>query len=297
MKGYLNIDFHLNILERFLEISKIKQQNNYEEIKQKINNSFFDANKNNKDLIKKKELIEHDLNRTSFLKDNPEHKESIRSILYSFFFGSNKNGNCQIKYYQGLNTVVSFFYQLLDCDEEKTFYYLYGLQFKTEYHLIFENNLKFLNILFLVFEKIINIDIPEISFILKSINIDINYFCSSWFITLFLDNITKIDRKNPPFLIIYFIEKFCINSWSAIFNLGLVILEVCYQKIQKLEKEELIKYIMNMIREENIFNNEKFEKCKRIYEKKEKLINTFFVNKLIDISKFEYNNKYLLNSD
>ena len=76
----------------------------------------------------------------------------------------------------------------------------------------------------------------------------------------------------------------------------MVALEVCYEKFLKLENEELIKYVMSMISEENIFDNKKFEFCKNIYEKREKLINKDLVDKLIEISKFEYENKFLTNS-
>ena len=123
-----------------------------------------------------------------------------------------------------------------------------------------------------------------------------DYFCSSWFTTLFTGNINIINRNDPPLLFIYFIEKFCINGWSAIFNLGLTILEIGYENIIKLEKEELIKYIMKIVNEENIFDNKNYEKCRIIYEKNEKIINETFVDKLIEITKFEYKNKYLIDS-
>ena len=295
-KNNLSLDFHIKFFDEYLEINKIKKENNYNEIKTKINNSFFESSKDNNNIKKKKELIEHDLNRTPFLKQKPEHMESIKLILFSFYFCSNKFEDNQVVYYQGMNTVVSFLYQILNYDEEKTFYYLYGLQFRTNYHLLFIDKLALLNILFSVFEKIIKIYIPEIYYILKSLNIDINYFCSSWFLTLFAGNIEIIDRENPPLLLIYFLEKYCLDGWSAIFNLGLVVLEVCYEKFLKLENEELIKYVMSMISEENIFDNKKFEFCKNIYEKREKLINKDLVDKLIEISKFEYENKFLTNS-
>ena len=73
-------------------------------------------------------------------------------------------------------------------------------------------------------------------------------------------------------------------------------LEIGYEKIIKLEKEELIKYIMKIVSEENIFDNNNFEKCKLLYEKHEKIINEKFVEKLIEITKFENENNYLINN-
>lgn len=75
-----------------------------------------------------------------------------------------------------MHSVVTFLYQLLDCDETNTFYYFFGLQFKTEYHFLFEDDFSSLNILFYVFEKIIKIQFPEIYLIFQSVKIDTNYF-------------------------------------------------------------------------------------------------------------------------
>ena len=288
----LDKEGHIKYLGEYLKIKKIKDSFKYDVIKQKINNSFFEQNKNDQRIKKQKELIQHDLNRTAFLKENPEHRDSIESILFCFYFTFNR-----VKYYQGINTVISFLYQLLDYDEEKTYNYFYCLQFNTDYHIIFEDNFLFLNLLFSVFEKTIIIQLPEISCILKNINVDIDYFCSSWFITLFCGSFHIIDKNNPPKLQIYFLEKFCLYSWSSIVNLGLVVLEFCYDKIIALEKDDLIKYIMNIIKEEKIFDNNNFEKCKNIYEKNEKIINNTFFNKSLEITRFEYQNKFLIEKD
>ena len=53
---------------------------------------------------------------------------------------------------------------------------------------------------------------------------------------------------------------------------------------------------MKIVNEENIFDNKNYEKCRIIYEKNEKIIKENFVDKLIEITKFEYKNKYLIDS-
>ena len=287
----LSIDLHIKYLGQFLEIYNNKKNQEYKIFKDVTNNSYLKNNEDNKTVTKKTELILNDLKRTIFVQENPNHLEAIKSILLTFCFTVSDIG-----YYQGFNIFVSFLYQLLNYDEEKTFYFFYSLQLKTNYHLLFKDKFAFLNILFSVFEKIIKLNKPEIFYLLKNINVDLDYFCSSWFTTLFTGNINIINRNDPPLLFIYFIEKFCINGWSAIFNLGLTILEIGYENIKKLEKEELIKYIMKIVNEENIFDNKNYEKCRIIYEKNEKIINETFVDKLIEITKFEYKNKYLIDS-
>ena len=54
---------------------------------------------------------------------------------------------------------------------------------------------------------------------------------------------------------------------------------------------------MNIISEEKVFDNKNFEKYKNIYEKNEKWLNKLFVDKLIEITEFEYKNNYLINSE
>lgn len=291
-KEKLSIELHIKYLSEYLSINKTKKNYSYNELKQKINNSFFENNKNDPNIKKIKELMKNDLHRTKFIQENKNHRESIESILFSFYFNFNK-----VKYYQGLNLLICFLFQLLNYDEEKTFDFFYALQFNTNYHLLFEDNFQFLNILFSVFEKIIKMKIPEFFYIMKNVGVDTNYFCSSWFITLFAGNLGIIDAKNPPLLEIYLIEKFCLYGWRAIFILGIVILEFCFEKAKSLEKEELIKYIMNLIPEEKIFDNGNYEKLKNLYEKNEKFITNTFVDKLIETTKFEYKNEFLMNSE
>ena len=120
-----------------------------------------------------------------------------------------------------------------------------------------------------------------------------NMYLSSWFITLFTDSINIFDKDNLPKFVLFVIEKFIIEGWSAIFNCGYTILDYCYDKIMSLEREQLIIYVMNIIEKEDILKNENFEKVKSLYLKNSKLLNEFFIDKLIEITKFEENNKYL----
>ena len=118
-------------------------------------------------------------------------------------------------------------------------------------------------------------------------------YLSSWFITLFTGSINIFDKDNLPKFVLFVIEKFIIEGWSAIFNCGFTLLEYGYDKIMSLEREQLIIYVMNIIEKEDILKNENFEKVKSLYLKNSKLLNEFFIDKLIEITKFEENNKYL----
>ena len=281
----MSLDLHIKYLGQYLQIYKVKKIYDYKALKQE-KETYFKSENIDPVIKKKNDIIQKDIKRTLFIQNNPTHKDAVESILSTFNYKFRVIG-----YYQGFNVIVSVLYQLLNCDEEKTFYYFYGLQFNTKYNLVFKDKFALLNILFSVFEKIIKFNIPEILDILKKTKVDLDYFCPSWFTTLFMGTVNIINRQDPPWLLIYFIEKFCINSWSAIFNLGMAILEISYETIIKLEKEEFINCIMKIVDEEKIFDNKNFERCKIIYEKYEKVINEDYVEKLIEIAESEKENK------
>ena len=119
-----------------------------------------------------------------------------------------------------------------------------------------------------------------------------NSYSSSWFITLFTDNVFIFDKNNPPKFVFFIIEKFIIEGWSAIFNCGFTLIEYCYDKIMSLEKENLMTYVMNILNKEEILKDENYEIAKELYLKNSILINEFFIEKLIEITKFEENNKF-----
>ena len=233
-------------------------------------------------------IIEKDILRTSFAQKNKEHSDSLKWILLCLLFTFPECGYCQ-----GMNFVASFLYQLLDYNEEETFYFLCGLQKNTKYYEIFQDDFETLNKYFIIFEKILNINRPEIYYKFNDNNVVTNGYSSSWFITLFIDNCLILDKKNPPKFIIFVIERFILEGWSAIFNCGFTLLEYCYEKLMTLERDKLLTYIMSILDNEQIFKNENFEKVKELYLKNSILINEFFIEKLFDITKFEKKNKYL----
>ena len=231
------------------------------------------------------EVIEQDLKRTDFVQKNPEHYNSIKSILNCFLLTIPNIGYCQ-----GLNCLVSFLYQLLNNDEEKTFYFLCGLEINTDYHIIFEDNFRTLTNYFGVFDEILKINKPEVYYKLKKNNLFANHFTPSWFITLFTQDLSFFE-DNSYLLIIFIFEHFMLKGWSAIFNFGYMLIEYIYEKIKEYDKEKLIAYMMNFINEENIFNNENYQKCKNIYLKNEPYINSYLIDKLTEIGRFESNHK------
>ena len=285
----LSIDSHLLLWKEYLEIENIKKKFKYQDIKEVIYISI-DKDEINEEIREEKNInvIDKDLLRTSIVQKDKKYFIILKSILVSFLFLFPKIGYCQ-----GMHSVVSFLFQLLDFDEEETFYFLCGLELNTKYHEIFEDDFVTLKTSFQIFEKILNINRPEIYYKFMDCNLMTNSYMSPWLITLFTQYIELFDKNNVPKLVFLVIEKFIFEGWSAIFNLGFTMFEYCYDKIMILESEKLISYVMNILEKEGILKNENFDKLKPIYSKNAKYINEYFIEKLYEITKFEGNNQYL----
>jgi hypothetical protein len=239
----------------------------------------------NKKQNKSMGVVEQDLKRTLYITHDQKNYDAIKSILNCFLLTFPKIGYCQ-----GMNFIVAFLFQLLNKDEELSFYYLCGLELNTKHRLIFEDEFITLNIIFNAFNTFLNIIIPELYYKFLNENIEPNCYGSSWFITLFTEYIKVIDKDKPPSLLIFLFNRFIFEGWSAIFNFGLMIMQFSYDKIIKYEKDKLITFMINIVTEEKIFDEKNFEACKSIYLKNTKYIEENFVDVLIDIKKFEYNN-------
>ena len=282
----LSIDSHLKLWKEYLEIENLKKKFKYKDIKEVIYISV-DNNKINEEIREEKNInvIEKDLLRTVFLNENKEHFNILKSILISFLFLYPKIGYCQ-----GMHYIASFLYQLLDYNEEETFYFFCAFQLNTEYKDIFEDDFVTLKRFFQIFDYILNINKPEIYYKFYDCHIITNCYLPAWFITLFSENVRIFNKNNVPKFIFFLIEKFIIEGWSVIFNCGFTLLEYYYDKIMALEKDKLMIFIMDILEDQEIVKNENFEKLKNLYLKNSRLINEFFIEKLKDITIFEEKN-------
>ena len=67
-------------------------------------------------------------------------------------------------------------------------------------------------------------------------------------------------------------------------------MEYNYNKIIEAEKEELIKFMMNICVEGNVLDNNHFTIYKQYYLKNERFITDEYIKLLFEISEFEYKN-------
>ena len=273
----ISISSHIKLWYEILEIKAIKNKYNYNTIKSKIGDK--------KD-IPNFLVIDKDVKRTEFIKDNKEHFDKLKNILICFVSIFPEIGYCQ-----GMNYVVTFLYQLLNLNEEETFYFFLGIVLNTKYNQIFKDDFQTLNLFFKIFEKILEINSPEIYYKFLDNNIVTSSYISPLFITLFTDQSPNFKESNPPKFIFFIIEKFILEGWSALFNCGFTLLVFTYEKIMLLEKDNLTSFVINI--SSVIAKDENFEETKNIFNKNSYFIDEFFVEKLLEITKIELNNKYL----
>ena len=284
----ITIDERTRIWGLMLNIKNLKQKYNYEEKKQKLLKII-----ENKEIQKEEKtyqnfgIIDLDVKRTYFLntKNSEKYQKILKNILKTIIYI-----NKEIGYFQGMNYITAFFFQLFDFDEEKTFYFMLGIEKNTKFKEIFYNNLYLLSLFFSVFEKILKVNVPEIYQHQKNNEINPNYYLPPWFLTLFTFMCTKFEKENLPKFIILVLESFLLNGWSAIFNAGYTILKYLRNDIINLKADILMDYMVNKFGKE-MLKEENYEIIRKEYIKNSYQINEELISKLLKITKYESNNK------
>ena len=237
----------IKLWENYLEISKLKKKYNYKEVL----NSLKDE--------KLKNDIQKDVIRT-FIKDTEKTEEIRNKLLNILWSVSELNG--EIKYYQGMNYIVSFLLELTD--EETSFYIFLSFFFNTDYYIIFDKDLIKLKHFFYVFKRLISLFEPELLSYLIGKSIDIQNFISPWFITLFLNSRQYNSEKDPPKILIRILDKFILNGWESLMKIGILILHSFEKEIMKMNYEEILKFLISDLLKTDFLkdgNIDLFEKC------------------------------------
>ena len=285
----LPIEKRIELWGIILKVEESKKYINYKEIKNILKDrlekgEIYKDSQENKNIY----TIEVDLIRTPYIGGDKIHIEKVGWILKCLNLVRPDIGYCQ-----GMNFLALFFYQLLDYNEEKTFYYLFALVSETKYAEIFIDDLKLMNVFFTVLEKIINLYKPELYYKFVDSYITTNFYATSWFITLFTNINCVFEKNKTSKYVLMIMENFIINGFSAIFISGYTIIRYHLKQILQLETEKLISFMVKDLCEQNIFKNENFDKIKKYYEINSEIINEVLINKLIKITYYENENSYL----
>ena len=268
-----NIKDHIQIWKCFLRCNSIYkstgfEKSNYESIIKEI--------KSNKDILNnfKNDInaIELDIPRSPFKQDKESASIAIKNILYAFLY-ININKNKDIIYYQGMNYIVTFLYEMTH-NEEDCFLILSGLFYSSQYSDIFSEKMEKMQKYLYVVERLVYIYLPKIFSHLRDNNLELNFFVNPIFISLFTNIYSSLPENDFSFLLEIW-DDFILNGWKTIFTDVLAILKQNENKILNLKSEELIKYLSNGITNGEMFtiyNYDEFKKEKNKFQPTNQLL-------------------------
>ena len=241
----MSVENHIKIWKILLNFNQIKKKYDYNKIKKEIDQF--------PNLVISKEIIQLDVLRTYFKKDRQLNREKTSYIL---------RATCKetpsINYCQGMNYIVAFLLSITE-NEEDTFYLFLSLLINTDYGSLFSDDLEKLKKFFYVFERLINIFLPELYSYFLDNNINVSYFISPWFITLFTDVYPHVSNLTEPKIILRIWDLFLFNGWNSIIKIGISIIKHFEDKLLTLTFETLLRFLINDIIKSDFFENENFD--------------------------------------
>ena len=247
----MSISTHIYIWKIILGYSKTKQTHNYQKILEKM--------KKDPDKIPSGEIIRLDVNRTNFETDKEINREKISRILNSLSL------SCpNVNYSQGMNFIAAFLLNLCQ-DEEEAFYIFLSLLITSDYGSLFNKELANLKKYFYVFERILDILLPELYNYLKVNNIKVSFFISPWFITLFTDTYLNIKNRENPKVLMRIWDLFLFSGCKSILKVGITLLKNYEHKIMSLTFEELLRFLISEIPKSNFFQNNFYDNLMKTY--------------------------------
>ena len=288
-KQNITIEERIKILEIFLKVKEIKKNYNYSEIKKNYLENIVNKEKEcgiNPTKIKNLTVIDLDLVRTPLFRTD-EKQRNIASIIMKTITTLKDS----IDYYQGMNFILLFLYQLLDYNEENTFYFFLALTKNTKYAELYKNDLSRLVIYYKVFEKILEINLPEVYYTLLDKQIMTQFYATSWFITLFTSEVKVFEKTKAPKFILLAFESFIFGGWSGVFNAGLALLYYKKDKILNSSGNDLMRFMIADLNNINNMSEENCEKLQKFFLTNSERINETFIQRLIDVIQFEELNK------
>jgi hypothetical protein len=263
-------------------VKEVQKNYDYKSIKENyINNS---SKKNYYGIAKSKYLniIDLDLERTPLFCIQETHK-----IKASFILKCATTIDPDINYYQGMNYLLLFLYQILNHDEEKTFYFFYALIIEMKYYEVFNNDMKDLVKYFKIFERLLEINYPDIYDSLSQKQVMTQFYATQWFITIFNSDIEEYEREKIPKFLIMAFESFLYSRWNGILNVGL---SLCYfkrDKILSLNASNLMKFMIKELNNTKDINENEFREIKKIFRNNLEKNDDKLFEKLINIINFE----------
>ena len=189
-----------------------------------------------------------------------------------------------------MNFIAAFLLNLCG-DEEEAFYIFLSLLLTSDYGNLFLKELANLKKYFYVFERIIDILLPELYNYLKINNIKVSFFISPWFITLFTDTYLNIKNRENPKVLMRIWDLFLFSGCKSILKVGIALLKNYEHKIMSLTFEELLRFLISEIPKSDFFQNDFYDDLMKTY------INFKIESGLISNIESEYQIKKLLDNE
>ena len=205
------------------------------------------------------ETINMDVARTFFEIDQDKKREMLKNILLSLSETYPKCGYCQ-----GMNHIVHFLLDITNCNEEKSFNIFSAIISKTTYDEIVLNDFKLMKKFFYVFDRLVNIYLPDLYVTINKINrVRACFYISPWFITLF----THSFQKNQTKLLLRVFDMFILDGWICIVRIGLMMLKYYQSDLVKMKYEELLQFLISELKEKyDFFGNYNYDKFIEMYQ-------------------------------
>ena len=243
----LNITERIKIWKCLLLVSNLKHKYDYNKI---IEEGKYDEKLSNQ--VKNQILM--DMKRTTFKKEKLDsYKKALTNVLNVVAFLKP-----ELNYCQGMSFIGAFLIQLT-ASEEETFYLMFGIVENTEFTSIFLSDLQKLKIFFYDFDRLIAIMVPEAYSIMTVNNIKVNYFCTSWFLTMFSNSLVIIEQYNPPKIILKIWDEYFVKGWKAFLTTGLVIMKANEEILKTLKSEQILQFLVSEVLKTDFFEEGFYE--------------------------------------
>ena len=203
------------------------------------------------------ETINLDVIRTFFVNNQEENRIKLKNILMVLTLCYPKVGYCQ-----GMSCIVQFLLDITKGNEENSFHIFSAIISKTQYGKLFCDNFEFMKKYFYVFERLINIYLPELDIVLRKHNVSPSFYITPWFITLFTHNYSSNHTK----VLIRIFDTFVLDGFISIIRIGLLLLKYYQNYIFDMKFEEILQFLINeMNKKYDFFNNSNYNKFIELY--------------------------------
>ena len=263
-KKEISIPNRLQIWKACLKYKTYSTVFNYSQLISEINKK--EAIESNKNIM---EQIMKDLKRT-----HCKNKESLGPIFNILRCLAYSNDN--VNYYQGLNLICLFLYELT-FNEEETFTLINNLHCFTPFGDVIENKFQKIDLYCDIIEKLIYLFLPRIFSLFKQNQIRVIYFINSYLFTLFTNVYSSLPENNMKFMF-YVWDNFLTKGWNSIFEIILTIFKCLEKHLLTLNNEDVLGFLGNNMWKNEIFYDANFE---QFLETKKKFKIDFGLIKLI----------------